>query len=255
MKRKLEEHGNKTNGWFDEHCEMRDMRLAAHARTLYNATRYRMLLVRYHTDAALNSTTLSMSRRFRAFSTSRSAIADIQTFHDADLFCAKSYAGCNASSRQSSPWMQRLMVHGGVRRRIVHACTEPKRIRVQHGIVRIDHLTHRERPGNIVLLLLLLRRLPALHHRLLLPVLGLMRLLTLLQREPLWLVETLRITLLLFELRGIVSLQLRRTRIAAALDSVLLIRLVEHRAGLLSIVLLFCTHGINLGRTQFYWGK
>ena len=29
--------------------------------------------------------------------------------------------------------------------------------------------------------------------------------------------------------------------------------MVEHRLRFLGVVLLLCTHGINLGRTQFYW--
>lgn len=46
-------------------------------------------------------------------------------------------------------------------------------------------------------------------------------------------------------------MQLRRSSSTA---EVVVVGLVEHRSRMLSIVLLICTHGINLGRTQFHKG-
>lgn len=121
----------------------------------------------------------------------------------------------------------------------MHASTQTKGICVQHRIIGIDQLTQSTK------LPILARRMACLRHHLRLPA------------RWWWLVElvtrrSLLRRLLLVELRRVCTVQLVGGRVG---DVVAVDGLVEHGAALMRIVLLFCTHGINLGRTQFYWGR
>ena len=121
----------------------------------------------------------------------------------------------------------------------MHAGTQSKRISIQHRIIGIDHLAH-----STYLSSSSWRVTRRNHLRMLLAS---MRIIVCTGRRYLLL-------MMLPELRTIVSMQIVGRRVRSFIGIVL----VEHGSCLLRIVFLFCTHGLNLGRTQFYqqiWGK
>lgn len=120
-------------------------------------------------------------------------------------------------------------------RREVHASRKPKRIRIEHRIVGVEHLVPRhERPAFLRLRLAIgadLLHLGMLHGRMV--------------RELV--VVLLRVILLLLGAGD-----------GSAFAGVgRLFGVGDDGGGLVGsgVVLLFCTHGINLGRTELYWGK
>ena len=119
----------------------------------------------------------------------------------------------------------------------MHARTQPKRIGIKHGVARIDHLELTASARGIACTRhLLWHHLLALHRLLI---------------EAARVGHLLLAMPLLVELRWEVRLHLIRRRVRAVGIGV---GVVEHGVCVLRVVFLFCTHGINLGRTEFYWG-
>ena len=133
----------------------------------------------------------------------------------------------------------------------MHAGTQPERISVQHRIIGVNDLSQavvrfRQATGPLDLRCLhhrLLIELPSWRHLLLSSRLHRQRLLIVL------IVLNLPLLLRFLELRSVCPLQLIGARVRRVL--VFAVAVVDHRLRVLSVVLLFCTHGINLGRTQF----
>ena len=120
--------------------------------------------------------------------------------------------------------------------RIVHARTQPKRIRIQHGVTWINHFELTATPIQMRSAADT-RHLLLLHH--LRVALNSLLVETTLGGHP------LRSLLLLFELWRVLPLHMVGRRIGAVGIGV---GVVEHGSGVLGIVLLLCTHGVNLGR-------
>ena len=119
----------------------------------------------------------------------------------------------------------------------MHASAQPKRVCVQHWIIWVDHLTQVTKlianAFGIWRLACRLRLRRRCHSH---------------WRTCRRLVVIVACRVGVVELRRVVAMQLARRWVGCIVG----IGLVEHGSRLLGIVLLFCTHESNLGRTQFY---
>jgi hypothetical protein len=124
--------------------------------------------------------------------------------------------------------------------RISHTGAQPKWIGIQHRVIGIDHLS--KRTAMVMTAVRLARRRYVLGWQT--PSKGLLVIF-----GPAWRLLVRLIASKWWRIRPLQSMGGCGSRLVIGGVGV---GLIKHRSRFLRVVLLFCTHGINLGRTQFY---